>query len=220
MAFIDGYNLYHAIDEMDVDQATRRHSNTKHHLKWTDLKALVNAFLKPSKEELVGVMYFSAFATWLPDSHARHRSFVNAIEHSGVTVVLGRFKKRPKKCKACRTDWIEHEEKETDVNVALHLLDCAHRDMFDKAVVITADTDIAPALEMVRARFPEKLVHGLVPLKRFKVKGALEKHCHQISTFHESHLERNQLPEKIELADGSIIQRPEKYALPKAINKP
>ena len=35
------------------------------------------------------------------------------------------LKANPKKCLNCHAEWISHEEKETDVNLALALLDLA-----------------------------------------------------------------------------------------------
>lgn len=35
---------------------------------------------------------------------------------------MGQFKNKPKECKQCHAKWTSHEEKETDVNLALALL--------------------------------------------------------------------------------------------------
>ena len=42
------------------------------------------------------------------------------------------------------------EEKGTDVNLAVHLLADAFRDRYDRAVVVSADTDLKQAIEMVK----------------------------------------------------------------------
>jgi hypothetical protein len=64
--YVDGFNLYHAVDDLQ-----------KPHLKWLDLRALA-ASLCRKDEQLVKVAYFSAYATWLPASYARHREYVAA----------------------------------------------------------------------------------------------------------------------------------------------
>ena len=59
-----------------------------------------------------------------------------------------------------------HEEKETDVNIALYLLDAAYQDLYDRALILTADSDLAPAIRMVRKRFPQKSIKLLQPVGR------------------------------------------------------
>ena len=79
-AFIDGFNLYHAIHDLRQD-----------HLKWVDLRKLCREFAPSPEHELEDVFYFSAFATWRPDAYRRHREYVKALEASGVTPIMGRI---------------------------------------------------------------------------------------------------------------------------------
>jgi len=72
MAFVDGYNLYHGIVGL-ARGLPGKPETTKHFLKWVNLWNLVQAFTKTSSEELVGVHYFSAYATWLKDPCLRWR---------------------------------------------------------------------------------------------------------------------------------------------------
>ena len=51
-AYIDGYNLYHALLRLGGS-----------HLKWLDLSALMSRFVPTKSAQLVGVHYFSAYAT-------------------------------------------------------------------------------------------------------------------------------------------------------------
>ena len=69
-AFIDGFNLYHAVDDLG-----------KQHHKWLDLRKVILCFLDPSRHALQGVYYFSAHATWLPDAHKRHEAYVTILLH-------------------------------------------------------------------------------------------------------------------------------------------
>ncbi|MBL0313897.1 MAG: NYN domain-containing protein [Holophagaceae bacterium] len=215
VAFIDGYNFYHSVHELNpIDPTTKQRVRTKDHLKWVNLWTLVEAFLVKSKEELVGVYYFSAYATWRPASYAKHRAFVAALKSVNVEVVMGQFKEKPRQCNNCKYKWKGHEEKETDVNLALYLLDLAYKDTFDKAVVLTADTDILPAIRMVQSQFPKKEIHGLLPASRYVAAHALKRLC-PVSKFGEEHLERNLFPEQT-LSQGTvIIQRPSAYDPPK-----
>lgn len=215
MAFVDGFNLYHAIDDLDIDPKTRRPRRQKQHLKWLDLRAMASAFTPPSREEVVGVHYFSAFATWIPDAYQRHLDYVRALESVGVNVVMGNFKKKWRQCNKCNATWLGHEEKESDVSLALYLLDMAYQDAYDKAFLVTADTDLVPAIKMVRKHFPQKEVIALIPKNRFQNAMELRQACNGASRIEESHLERNLFPASITLADGSTVTRPAKYQPPK-----
>ena len=77
------------------------------------------------------------------------KEFIKAISHFGVTPILGHFKEKQIKCKKCKSTWITHEEKQSDVNIAAYLIHHAHLDMFDKALIISADSDLCHAIQLV-----------------------------------------------------------------------
>lgn len=214
MAFIDGYNLYHAIDEMDKNPITGQYNNLKQHLKWLNISSLVKAMTIHGGQELVAVHYFSAFATWLPDAYARHRKFVEALRSQNVSIMMGQFKLKDKSCKRCNHTWKGHEEKETDVNIALQLINLAYKDKFDRAVIATADTDLLPAIRMLKSEFPHKTVTVILPNTRSRAAQMMREIC-PVVLFKEKHLERNLFPEEILLSDGGKIIRPPKYDPPK-----
>ena len=49
-----------------------------------------------------------------------------------------------------------YEEKKTDVNIAVNIVGDAFTDSYDKAILITGDNDIAPAVLRVKKTFPDK----------------------------------------------------------------
>ena len=151
IGYIAGFNLYHAIDDL------RRPA-----LKWLDLWALTNSLAR-SGEAVSEVNYFSAYATWLPTAQQRHVEYVKALQHAGVTCHMGHFKNKTRTCKSCGAQWIQHEEKETDVHMASRIVVDACEDRYDRAIIITADSDLAPALSIVRARFPKKQLFVVAP---------------------------------------------------------
>jgi len=110
--------------------------------------------------------------------------------------------------------WDTHEEKETDVNFGIHLVDKAHKNQFDKALILTADTDLVPAIKLVRQTFPEKDVDAVIPELRFQNALELRNACSNAKRIKEHHIERNLFPEKIEDSNGNIITRPESYKPP------
>ena len=162
------------------------------------------------------IFYFSALAGWRPKALIRHSKYIRALEAEGVTVVLGNFKLKDRKCFTCNTSWKDHEEKETDVNIALYLLDGAYQDIYDRALILSADSDLAPAIRMVRERFPEKSLRLLTPMGRYNISELLEAVGGQkgASKIKRSHLERCLLPESITDKAGRIIRRPAEYDPP------
>lgn len=141
--FVDGFNLYHAVKRLNGS-----------HLKWLNLWALMERQVSPISERLVAVNYFSAFANWMPAQKARHEEYVRALSSTGVTAIMGQFKEKDRYCRNCQHRWKGHEEKETDVNIALHLLNEAYKGTYDKALVVSRDSDLKPAVAMVLSRFP------------------------------------------------------------------
>ena len=115
VVFIDGFNLYHSIHDL-------QHK----HLKWVNLWKLSECFVKKNSQNLIGVYYFSAYAGWVPDKARRHRAYVKALSSAGVTPVMASFKEWNGKCRECGHMWKVHKEKETDVNIAVAMLNGAH----------------------------------------------------------------------------------------------
>lgn len=70
--YIDGFNLYHAIDALNDPL-----------LKWTDLKALASSYLGKD-DRLVRTVFFTAFNTWDQGKRQRHVNYVKALEATGV----------------------------------------------------------------------------------------------------------------------------------------
>ena len=147
--FIDGLNLYHALP--------------RNHHKWLNLKALVERLMASRVETLVSVNYFFAHAEWRPAAYGRDRQYVAALKATGVNVVLGHFKTKDRFCDLCRGHFLGHEEKETDVNIALHMLNAAYKGGYDKAILISRDSDLAPVLRMIRREFPKLEIEVVAP---------------------------------------------------------
>jgi uncharacterized LabA/DUF88 family protein len=192
IAFVDGFNLYHAIDRLQ-----------RNNLKWLDLKSLSRTFINSNFEKITHVFYFSALASHMGKSvQSRQKTYIRALELTGVEPILGHFKEKNRKCPDCKHNWIGHEEKETDVNIALYLLDLAYRDLFDRALVITNDSDLAPAIQMTRKRFPEKRITTIAPPNYYH-SNELIKVSSDKARIRVEHLEANLLPPIV--ADASRL---------------
>jgi len=205
-AFVDGLNLYHAVDALG-----------EHHLKWANVRVLCEKFALPPLYQLSDVYYFSSFATWKPGEHKRHTAYIDALRATGVTPVLGRFKHKGRFCRRCGCPWTEYEEKETDVNIALQMVRGAFLDSYDRALLISGDSDLVPAIELVVSEFPTKDVRVIAPVGRgysmdlFNAVGG-KKHCRRMKKIH---LERSLLPREVRDANGKVVAiRPPEYDPP------
>lgn len=200
--FIDGFNLYHAIDALNKD-----------YLKWVDYFGLASAFIMPSKEELAAVYYFSALPEWDPPKRERHEAFNDAIQAKGVQSIIGKFKKKRQRCPHCHETWNGHEEKETDVQIALYMMKSVLQKECDKILLVSADSDFVPAVKMIKGISPDFPVVLLTPPGRSKRALDLRLAADRFATIKPKHLERNLLPEKL-AHQGRTILRPDGYAPP------
>jgi hypothetical protein len=80
----------------------------------------------------------------------------------------------------CSHTWEKPQEKETDVNIALHLLDDAYQDVFDVVYLLTADSDQGATARMMKRRFPKKRLTTVVPPGREPSKAILSHTNHKL----------------------------------------
>ena|ERR1700722_4906471 len=202
ICLIDGLNLYHAISAL-----------ARPELKWVDLRKLAKVFLKTHSEELSGVFYFSAYADHVSESSQKcQKAHIRALELTNVAPILGHFKEKARKCPSCSHRWIGHEEKETDVNIALFLLNLAYQNAFDRVLLISNDSDLAPAIRMVRNYFPQKRITTISPPHYFHSRELIQASSDKTKVRIEQ-LERCLLPSVVTDASKLIsILRPPEYA--------
>ena len=158
VAFIDGFNLYHSLAE--APSGCKR-ENLKI-FRWLDLKKLCQKFLTKS-DNLTDVYYFTAFAHWDGGKVDRHKKYIQALETTGVRVVIGNFKKVTKKCRKCFKKYKTYEEKETDVNIASYLLKGAFKNEYDQFFILSADSDLIPPIKIIHDCFPNKISKVILP---------------------------------------------------------
>lgn len=204
LIYVDAYNLYHAM----------RDESWPNYLKWSSYARLGQLFAQG--EETVEVKVFTALANHFPGSLNRQRLWIAAQQAEGCQVILGNFKKKNRSCKSCGTTWVGHEEKETDVNLAIHLINDSWRHPHSRQLVLTNDTDIRPALVMLRQANAERAI-GVSAI------GRIHPTLDQIATFRRvikmGFMRQALMPAEIQGAH-SLIKRPEEYAPPPEIRVP
>jgi len=203
---IDGFNFYHSVKKLSP------------RYKWIDYHAYCSHFLVKN-DTLQDIFYFTAKAFWRPHSMYRHEIFIEATQSRGVKIVYGKFKEKdlycpsdykcdPSGCTGCPQQFKRHEEKATDVNIALYSYHLAHKDAYDKIIIVSGDTDLVPAIEMVRQEFPHKIVGVLYPLGR--ANNELRQVANFVSKTKMKHLDAFQLPDQVQLPD-KLLYRPHEW---------
>jgi uncharacterized LabA/DUF88 family protein len=194
----DGFNVYHALDR---NPAYRKY-------KWLDYAALARCYIR-GHDTLVRTYLFTTLATWNPAKVARHQRYLHVLRRHGVEVVFGKFKMRDRKCALCHQSFRSPEEKLTDVNIATHLLRGAFTDEYERAILITGDTDLLPAIRAVQTMFPGKEIGAVVPLGNQS--NELLAQCDFRFRMKEEHLLRSQLPDEIPDQTHGVIRRPDTW---------
>ena len=201
---IDGFNLFHALDHSPNTPNPKRY----HKYKWLNLAQLAKAYVT-ARDTIAGVYYFTTLATWNAGKVARHQLFIRANEMEGVQVVYGEFKRKQKRCPLCYKMYPTVEEKQTDVNIALKLFQLAVQDVYDKAIIISGDTDLLPAVKAVQATFPTKTIGVVIPIGRASEDFKKNTDFHHKMKEHQ--LLASRFPDTITLPDGSTLVCPPKW---------
>jgi uncharacterized LabA/DUF88 family protein len=192
--YVDGFNVYYALQERPA----------YHKYKWLNYRKLAES-VTGNKDTIEGIFYFTTFVRWQPASVRRHEEYIKVLRSVGVEIIQGRFLEKNIKCHQCLKYFKTHEEKQTDVNIALKVLGDALDDMYDRAVIISADSDLLPVIKSVQKYAPEKEIGVMFPIGRSSYE------LRQSAGF------RRKMPEKLlkncqftkEVKVGSaIIQRP------------
>jgi uncharacterized LabA/DUF88 family protein len=172
------------------------------------LQSLVERLLR-GNQELREVWYFTARTRDESDAERRQAVYLDALAGycPKVRRMEGRFQQRIRSCRYCQDQWIGYEEKETDVNIAVALVEDAVLDTYDTALLITADSDLCPAVAAVKRLRPAKRIIAAIPPRRNSV--ALIAAVDAYLRIGSDKVRNAQLPPKVVTAGGVILERPE-----------
>jgi 6-hydroxy-3-succinoylpyridine 3-monooxygenase len=196
--YIDGFNLYYG--------ALKGSSE-----KWLDLEKLL--VLIRQDDDIRQVRYFTA-RTGSVDQDL----YLKALEvaSSRLIVEFGLFKTKKVKCRVngCSFSGVREfsmpEEKGTDVNIALRMLDDAYQGSCDRMVLISGDSDLVPTVRLLKQRFPNIKITVYVPA-RDRVRGAareLRRAADKNATLPLDKLSKAQLPDRLIDASGVPLVKP------------
>jgi uncharacterized LabA/DUF88 family protein len=207
-AYIDGFNLFYGALKGTP-------------FKWLDLFKLCETFLPGSN--IVKVKYFTAKVLPLgdPDRPFRQNIYLEALENflgNKIEIIYGQFSSHPIKLPIALLQKHDHknnisgqmiwtmkcEEKGSDVNIAVHLLNDAWHNLYDIAVLVSNDSDLALSLKIVRTQLNKKIclvkpvtVHSHCP--------ELLNNADEFRSIRKNRLQSCQLPDKI---PGTNLKKP------------
>ena len=196
VAYIDGFNLYFGLK---ADHGRR--------YLWLDLQAMAESLLEPG-QELRAVQYFTARVRDDPEAARRQSTYLDALaSHSPkVRRIEGRFQGKSRNCRSCGATWLSYEEKETDVNIAIALIEDAVLDAYDTALLVSGDSDLRPAVAAVKRMRPETRIVAAFPPRRNSadLKNAVDAY----TRIGRDKIRKAQLPPKIITSEGITLVRP------------
>ena len=203
--YIDGFNLYHSAfkyHKVVVDNQTITAGWPE--LRWQNLYSLMEQFVNPKTEEIGSVFYFTANPSWIKSKSEKHQNYISALLIAGVSVIQGKFKEKEKRCQAqCRQTYISHEEKESDVNIAINLLSDILLSKCDIAYLVSGDSDIVPAIKKAKQLVPSCRIGLIIPPYQ---KGLdLRNNVDFYKKITRKHLKKSLFPKEITIGTTKII---------------
>jgi len=155
-----------------------------------------------------------------PSQPMRQQFYLRALETIPCLVIYGRYVQRRKMMPVsaeCRltdeqgrparfAEVIATEEKGSDVNLATHLLVDGFQDCYDAAVVVSADTDLAEPLRVVRSVLKKTMI-VLSPYTHLS--SHLAKYADAWKPITEAHVLASQFPDVLNDAKGSFHRPPQ-----------
>lgn len=198
--YVDGFNLYHAVQALNDPR-----------LKWLDVRSLAASYIRPG-QSLERIVFSTAYNTWDAGKRQRHIAYVRALELIGVEVLKANFDKVPKFCRRESRYCDFHEEKQSDVNLAVEALCDVYERRVDTVFFLTADSDQIPTFKAIRQRFPSVRVYLVAPPGRLSHARDLGQHAHSVFELTAGRIRAHPLPPSLKDSRGrTIVTRPSAY---------
>ncbi|MFC1582516.1 NYN domain-containing protein [Planctomycetota bacterium] len=195
--YIDGFNLYYGALK-----------GTPY--KWLDVKKLLGQTLVP-QTRIAAIKYFTAKVSGKldPNTPKRQAAYLSALKAyiPELEIYYGHFSTHRKRAPLANptptkktVEIIKVEEKGSDVNLAVHLLNDAWLGKYDVAAVVSNDSDLAEAMRIVKDE-RKKTVGIVYPARSVKNQYAqsaiLRRNASFIKTLSKTSLANSQLPDPI-----------------------
>lgn len=199
--YIDGYNLYYG--------SLKRTPN-----KWLDLQAFAR-YITPKRFELIKVRYFTAKvkpSASKPDAHTDQNVYLGAIAaHCPlVDIHLGQYVRRKVSAEnavppPATVEIYKNEEKGSDVNLAVHLVNDACVGGINAAILVSNDSDLVEAVNLAHQRGID--VYWTPPLRRGRYPSAdLKSATRNFRPIHKNAFGKCQMPDTVQTHNPNVVK--------------
>lgn len=159
--YIDGFNFYNGLKaKSTIDKSWKK-------FYWIDFVEFCQQFLGPD-QILEQVKYFTAPPLNVQKQIRQGKLFKanRLLNPSKLEFIIGKYYKINIDCPNCNSTFQKPEEKRTDVNISVQMVgDCA-LNKSDILVLISADSDLVPAISFIRNNFTDKKIKIYFPPER------------------------------------------------------
>jgi len=197
--YFDGFNFYNGLKQIGWKKYY-----------WLDMVEFCSKLLKPN-QELLEVNYFSARPINRGKQDRQDLFFSANNQNPKFNLYLGKYLPKAIVCKSCGVTNNTFEEKQTDVHIAVKMIRDIILEKCDVTILISADSDIVPPIDLIREIKPvQKIIVGFPP-DRFSYDLKNKANAAIYLKNFESKFKSSMLPESIILPNGHTINRPPKW---------
>ncbi len=196
--YIDSFNFYYG--------SLKRVPNAK----WLNVETWLTTLLPKGQYDIRKIKFFTANVSAVPhdlQKPIRQAIYFRALQTlPTVEIIKGKFKSKNINVlinQNVKMTARVPEEKGTDVNLAVHVVNDAHLKLFDTAVVISNDSDLAEAVAICGGVL-KKEVWVVNPCLGIPANKTLTKHAAQIRNVREKALRANQFNPHLTDSIGSF----------------
>ena len=189
--------------------------------KWLNVQSFFEALRLD--EDVVAIKFFTALVE--PVKHVsqrrdRQKRYLKALGTlPKVKIILGKYQERTVTCRAreCmrHLEYQVPEEKKTDVNIAVNLLEDAFRGLTDSMVIVSGDSDLEPAVEWVRRNHPQIKITVYIPVLEDERHQRRNDNYHRMSVTCKPlplvDIPRHVFPAAIQINEKEAIARPAEW---------
>lgn len=174
-------------------------------------------------EEVVAVKFFTALVDPLKHVSTRRDRQKRYLKALGtlpkVKIILGKYQERTVTCQAreCmrRLEYQVPEEKKTDVNMAVNLLEDAVRGLTDSMVIVSGDSDLEPAVEWVRRNYAPIKITVYIPVLEHERQLRRNDNYHRMGVTCKplplADIPRHAFPATVRVSESETIARPPEW---------
>ncbi len=197
IVYVDGLNLYYFLKKVKNQKG----------IKWLDISLLLKKIFKDL--DIIEIKFFAARVSGKKDQGKAIRQSIyfralNIIPN--LTIIEGTFLEKEIKIQITsdvKMTGKTFEEKGTDVNLAVHLVNDAHNKKFDTAIVLSNDSDLQEAVRIVSGELGLR-VGVLAPAEN--ISKVLSKYATFKQELREGVVRDSQFPSKLKDVSGEFTK--------------